>query len=379
MQKLSTLAPGDWVTANARQRPHQPCLVTPDGHVNYAEVNRQVTRLASGLSQLGLTKGDRITVLSTDSAEYVQLILASMKLGTTIVPLNFRLSSQEISNVIRAAAPTLHVVSERYADSLAAAGGVVPGLKATAMLGADRRSADISVNDIAGLAAGEEETPSSTGEEDTLFVMLTSGTTGTPKMVMQSQRMVRAVAFSGVYEQRLRAGDFMYSGAPLFHVAGLGHVMYSLACRGSSLILPQWNAADALHWLADGGLSHCMMVPSMALALLDEPGVSDRETRSCARSCSVAHRCRLSSSSGWPRCSAATFTTPSAPPRWAGRRYSTRTITSSRSVARSTCSAPSAGQSWALIFASEATTAPRSSQETSARSGHVASRCSADT
>jgi acyl-CoA synthetase (AMP-forming)/AMP-acid ligase II len=277
MSKLSTLAPGDWVTATARQRPHQPCLVAAEGVLTYAEVGRQVTRLASGLGRLGLTKGDRITVLSTDSAEYVQLALASMKLGTTIVPLNFRLSGPEISNVIRAAAPALHVVSERYAASLAAAGEAAHSLKATAMFGADRGDADITVGGIAELAAGEDEILAATGEEDILFVMLTSGTTGTPKMVMQSQRMVRAVAFSGVYEQRLRAGDFMYSGAPLFHVAGLGHVMYALACRGASLILPQWNAAATLHWLADGGLNHCMMVPSMALTLLDEPGISGQE------------------------------------------------------------------------------------------------------
>lgn len=273
MPRLSALAPGDWVTANARQRPGHPCLVTPDAVLTYAEVSQHVNRLASGLAELGLRKGDRITVLSTDSADYVQLVLASMKLGTTIVPLNFRLSGPEISNVIRAAGPALHVASERYTGSVPAAREVVPGLKATALLAADRSVADATVSDIAALASGDGEIISATQDEEILFVMLTSGTTGTPKMVMQPQRMVRAVAFSGVYEQRLRVGDFMYSGAPLFHVAGLGHVMYALACRGSSLILPQWNPAAALHWLKDGGLNHCMMVPSMALALLDEQGV----------------------------------------------------------------------------------------------------------
>jgi acyl-CoA synthetase (AMP-forming)/AMP-acid ligase II len=275
MPKLSTLAPGDWVTAGARQRPGEPCLVTPAGVRTYAQVNHRANQLARGLAEVGLRKGDRITVLSTDSAEYVELVLASMKLGTTVVPLNFRLSAQEISNVIRAAEPALHVAAERYADSVPAARMAVSGLKATAMLAEDRAAADTTVTEIAAAGDGDAQVISSTTEEDILFVMLTSGTTGTPKMVMQPQRMVRAVAFSGVYEQRLKAGDFMYSGAPLFHVAGLGHIMYALACRGASLILPQWDPAAALHWLREGGLNHCMMVPSMVLALLDQPGATE--------------------------------------------------------------------------------------------------------
>jgi acyl-CoA synthetase (AMP-forming)/AMP-acid ligase II len=277
MSKLSAFAPGDWVTAHARQRPDQQCLVTPDAILSYAEANRLVTQLANGLAEIGLRKGDRITVLGTDSAEYVQLVLASMKLGTTIVPLNFRLSESEVSNVIRAVQPALHVASDRYTPSLSAARQVASALKATASLAADRGEADTTIGAIQALAADGGEMVSKTEDEDILSVMLTSGTTGSPKMVMQSQRMVRAVAFSGVYEQRLKTGDFMYSGAPLFHVAGLGHVMYALACGGSSLILPQWNSKTVLHWLRYGRLNHCMMVPSMVLALLEEPGISDCE------------------------------------------------------------------------------------------------------
>ena len=67
----------------------------------------------------------------------------------------------------------------------------------------------------------------------------------------------------------------MYSGAPLFHVAGLLHVMYGLSCGGASLIVSQWDVEAALHWLQKGGLNHCMVVPSMAVALTEHPNVRD--------------------------------------------------------------------------------------------------------
>src|SRR6185369_9033511 len=143
--------------------------------------------------------------------------------------------------------------------------------------GSGRGGADLTYDELAELAGDDREIVSVTTDEDILFMMLTSGTTGTPKLVMQSQRMVRAVASSGVYEQRLRSGDFMYSGAPLFHVAGMGHIMYALICGGASLIAPQWDVETALHWLREGGLNHCMLVPSMAMALLEHPRVGESD------------------------------------------------------------------------------------------------------
>ena len=112
-----------------------------------------------------------------------------------------------------------------------------------------------------------------TQDEDILALPLTSGTTGTPKGVMQSQRMIKAVTMQGVVELGLKPDDFAYSGAPMFHISGMGHIFYHLARGASSLILPQFDVDTVLHWRQKGGLTRCMLIPSMVISLLEHQDV----------------------------------------------------------------------------------------------------------
>jgi acyl-CoA synthetase (AMP-forming)/AMP-acid ligase II len=114
------LAIGDWVTMHARYPPGAECLVRGDGSaLTYREVESQVTRLARALAAAGLKRGDRIGIMATGSPEYVCLQLASMKLGTTFVALNFRLSAPEATNLLQASEISALFISERYRSIVA--------------------------------------------------------------------------------------------------------------------------------------------------------------------------------------------------------------------------------------------------------------------
>jgi acyl-CoA synthetase (AMP-forming)/AMP-acid ligase II len=85
--------------------------------------------------------------------------------------------------------------------------------------------------------------------------------------------MIKAVTTQGVVELRLKPDDFAYSGAPMFHISGMGHMFYLLARGGSSLVLPQFDTNTVLSWMQDGGLTRCMLIPSMVISLLEHPDV----------------------------------------------------------------------------------------------------------
>jgi acyl-CoA synthetase (AMP-forming)/AMP-acid ligase II len=95
------LGPGDWVSLHARYKPSARCLVRGDGSLRtFAEVDSRVNRLTRALEAHGIAQGDRIAIMATDSIEYVELMLASMKLGATAVALNYRLSAPELANLL---------------------------------------------------------------------------------------------------------------------------------------------------------------------------------------------------------------------------------------------------------------------------------------
>jgi acyl-CoA synthetase (AMP-forming)/AMP-acid ligase II len=271
------LAIGDWVTQHARYQPRADCIVSPDGTtLTYGETDAQVTRLAWALRAAGLRPGDRIGILATDSPEYVITLLASMKLGTTFVAINFRLSPPEITNLLQAAGVCALFLAGRYrAAAEPARRALGDQLRLVAWLdGGD--GTGTSYADLLARAPGadEGEMVSPATDEDILGLALTSGTTGVPKGVLQSQRMIRALVQSGALELGLQPDDLIYSGAPLFHISGIGHFLYGLSRGCASLVLPQFDADTVLRWMQSGRLRHAMLIPSMIISILSHPEVA---------------------------------------------------------------------------------------------------------
>jgi acyl-CoA synthetase (AMP-forming)/AMP-acid ligase II len=272
----SHLNPGDWVTAHARYAPDAPCLVRGNGEViTYREANRLTTRLAHAFREAGIGRGDRVAILATDSPEYVCVLLACMKLGATFVALNYRLAGPEIGNLLRTSEPKALLLSRRYAEVVAAG---LAAIRSDLLVLASFDEVDgveLTLDQLVAGASGSAEIESPAEEEDILSLALTSGTTGTPKGVLQSQRMMRASTICGAMELGLKPDDIIYSGAPLFHISGIGHLLYGLSRGAASLVLTQFDADEVLSWLQSGRLQHAMLIPSMVISLLGRPTVRD--------------------------------------------------------------------------------------------------------
>ena len=115
-----------------------------------------------------------------------------------------------------------------------------------------------------------------TEPEDVISIMFTSGTTGNPKGVMQSMRMLEASTAAAVLDFGLQPGELRYTASPMFHAAGMGCVFYGIARGFASLILDQFDPAELLTWLQTGGVSGALLMPTMLRALLEQPGVRDQ-------------------------------------------------------------------------------------------------------
>ncbi|GAA1850479.1 long-chain fatty acid--CoA ligase [Pseudonocardia ailaonensis] len=269
-----------WIDVAARRCPDRACLVTPERSLTFAEVLGHVRALASALQRRGLRAGERVAILDTDSPEYIETILAVLKLGAVIVPLNYRLAPGEIETLLRAAEATWIVVGERYVPAVLEMAPRLDYLHG--VVGFDGTPGTLAYTDLLSEGAGGELVEARVEEEDILALAFTSGTTGLPKGVMQSQRMWKHITSNSMLEYRFTWDEFRYSGSPLFHVAGMNQVLKAI-CRGStSLLLRQWDPAALLPWFRRG-LTGVFLVPTMLSALLDQPGVS-REDFAALRS-----------------------------------------------------------------------------------------------
>jgi len=267
---LSSIGPGDWPAIGARYSPGAPALRTSAGEIlSYADLESRASRLADSLRKRGFAKGERVAILNTDSIEYVLLILAAMKLGVIVAPLNFRMTPPELAAMVQVIDPAVIAFGARYEPVLDTLRQSAPSCRLTLCL--DGGSAgEVSVRDLITESA-ISTMAAVTDDSDVLTWLATSGTTGAPRIVAQSQRMLKADIVKGAVEHGFRPGECLYSGSPLFHVAGMGWLSYAMARSACYLLIPQFDVDAVLASLKSGLLTRCMLISSMAIALVEHP------------------------------------------------------------------------------------------------------------
>ena len=260
----------DWCTISAHRDPGADCLFGADGsRLSNADVAHNVGLLAEAFRTGGLGRGDRMAIMATDSPWALMSLLAANRAGITVVPINFRATDRDLKHIVELTEPAAFISDVAYAQRIDSV--VEPGnLRATidAPFGETP-----SVAQLAGAVTDSMEEGGLVDDEAIACIALTSGTTGAPKAVLQSQRMLKSIVVNNLIETGIGPDDRLYSGAPLFHVAGLGNALCGIARGASSVLLPQFEPDAVLKWMKDGGLTFCVLMPTMLVSLLEHPDV----------------------------------------------------------------------------------------------------------
>src|SRR3569623_1717466 len=174
---------GDHIARHAFAIPDEVALRFNDESTTWFELNDRVRRVANGLSQRGVTKGDRVAILMTNRPEFLEVTLAANAIGAIGVPLNFRLAPDEAAYILGHSAAKV-VVTDPFLAPLAAASCEVadPAPELTVVVGADGTENATSFDEL--LAAAPEPPETLIDERDVALIMYTSGTTGRPQGAM---------------------------------------------------------------------------------------------------------------------------------------------------------------------------------------------------
>ncbi|WP_167736503.1 AMP-binding protein [Nocardioides sp. 1609] len=260
---------GDYLRLSAQRSPDVPCFVFPDGsEQTFAETNERVNRLADAMRRRGVEQGDRVAVVATDCGGYVEVLLACMKLGAVYVPLNNRLVDSELLTLLRRAEPRLLFVSGRY---LATCRALLPQVASlTGLVDFDQSEGAEAYEAL--LASGDDVEPDvDVADDDVIGLAFTSGTTGLPKGVLQSQRMIKSLIITMSIDYEIQPGEFRYTASPTFHIAGQGMILMHIFRGFPTLLLPQFEPGEVLRWMRGGRLTGAFLVPTMISTLLDHP------------------------------------------------------------------------------------------------------------
>ncbi|MCF7550531.1 class I adenylate-forming enzyme family protein [Pseudonocardia sp. WMMC193] len=253
---------GDVLSFTAARRADEPALVFEDRTWTYAELDREVRRLADGLTRHA-EPGDRIAILTENNAEYVQAYYGVPAAGMALVFLNYRLSPREVALNLEDCAPTVLITERKYLETARRASADVSSIRTLVCLDGPADGA-LTWADL----LGDDVDPPRVDETLPAWLIYTSGTTGRAKgAVLTHRNVVAAVLNSLISWEHDHDPGVSLMPWPLCHIAGYGVPMAHL--RGDAMVLlRRYDAVGFLEAVQTHRVRQTSVAPTMMAMLL---------------------------------------------------------------------------------------------------------------
>lgn len=280
--------------AQVKKQGDKTCLVTCENgkKFSFAELLSRVDQVAQGLLRLDVSKGDRVGVWMPNCSEWLEMQLATAKLGSILVNVNpdFKLPELEYAlnlvgcKILAMAPGNAHVnyieIVQRLCPELASiregpvSCGRLPSLKRVVLTGGKSQPGMLLYESLYGHGSGNQELAASCDEA--INLQFTSGTTGKPKATTLTHKgLLNNTRFMGA-TMHLTDKDVVCVPVPLYHCFGsvMGNLM--MVTMGSSLVYPapKFDALLTLKAVTEHKCTALYGVPTMFIAMLDHPEFS---------------------------------------------------------------------------------------------------------
>ncbi len=230
--------------------------------LTYGKLHHAGGQLAQYLNQVkGIVKGDRIAVISDFGMAYFVLFAAAQKLGFVLVPINERLTAREVAFLLGNCEPSLLVYEEKHANLAKESNS-------------EHKIATSTNEDVMAWSNGNLNIslPQGPTEDDAMFILYTSGTTGFPKGALYTHKMMMWNSLNTALRLNVTASDHTLMVMPPFHTGGWNVLTTPFLHFGASVtVLPKFEADQVLQLLESEGSTLFMAVPTMVRMLADSP------------------------------------------------------------------------------------------------------------
>ena len=301
---------GQFFDKNVVKHPKKEAFVFEDKRVNWEQCQSHVNRLAKGLLKLGVKKGEVVAIWMTNNLEWVYSDLAILKIGAVIGAINTRFKSDELSYSLRKSDVTTLIMKDTFLGGKINALGMIeelipelatckpgelnsekfPMLRRVICVGEKRAKGMYSLDEVMELGSDPlldeqlAKAEASVSPDDIFNHMYTSGTTGLPKVVLNTHRCWLRL---NIYEGEcigVEEDDRMLSPLPFAGGMGISSITFSVVYGITHFITEAFDPEETLKLIERERLtiSH-FMVPSQARMLLDHPNLNKYNLSSLKR------------------------------------------------------------------------------------------------
>lgn len=253
----------------ATRWPDADAMVQGDRRLTYDEWNHRVDCVTTALADRGVDPGDRVGILTYNCIEQATAYFATQRLGAVAVPMNYRLSPDDLVHLVTTAETAVLLYDEELEDDVASVRSDLTPVDHYFSTGADPNLGE-------PFAALSAETPVAATDEggvdptDLAVMMHTSGTTGRPKLVETDHRSMWANAMACLSEFDYQNADRALHVAPMFHSADYLNLLVPTVLVGATNVMqPQFDPERTLELFESESISTTLLVPTHLKRLMD--------------------------------------------------------------------------------------------------------------
>ena len=258
--------PAAGYAAAAVRFPNDEALIDELGSLTFSELHRRSNALAHALSDEGIKEGDNVAIMCRDHRGFIDATVAVSKLGANALYMNTSFAGPQLTEVSEREKPIAIVYDHEFAELLEDAGR--RRKRFVAWHDEDDDVQDPTLDElIASGDSAEVVPPADPGR----VVILTSGTTGTPKGATRSQPDTLSPAVALLSKIPLRAREKTLIAAPLFHSWGFAHFTLGLLLSSTYVLRRKFDPEATLQLASQHRVTAIPMVPIMLQRILDLP------------------------------------------------------------------------------------------------------------
>src|SRR5258708_4774966 len=227
------------------------------GRITYTELQQRAWGLANALESMGVGAGERVAIVSPNAARFLASYWGVSAYGRVLVPVNYRLNSEEVRYIVGHSGSTVVLVDPEFDEAMA-------GVEAKHRIVLD------GVQD-ADLWAPADEPPAGgpwlTDENDTASINYTSGTTARPKGVQLTHRNCWLNAATFGWHTAVTDRDVFMHTLPMFHCNGWG-MPYAVTAMGvPQVVIRKIDGEEILKRIEERGVTLLCGAPAVVAAI----------------------------------------------------------------------------------------------------------------
>jgi acyl-CoA synthetase (AMP-forming)/AMP-acid ligase II len=257
-------SPATGIASAAIHHPDEPALVDERGTLSFELLHRRSNALAHAFERFGIGYGDGIGIMCRNHRGFIEATLAAAKLGASALYLNTMFAGPQLVEVTRREGPKALVYDEEFSELLEGVGGDVQRIVGWSDGETDEPTLD-------SLIASAPDSNLKPPPDKARFVILTSGTTGTPKGAQRSSPDGLLAVAALLDRIPYRSRETMMIAAPLFHSWGFFHFIISLPTASTIVLRRRFDPEGTLQAVQQHHAQVLAVVPVMLQRILQLP------------------------------------------------------------------------------------------------------------